>query len=82
MVLMDIHMPVMDGLEAVGKIRRLPDREKARIPVIAMTADAFEEDIRKCKQAGMDGHISKPINIEMMFEVIRSFDTRKMEERV
>lgn len=81
MVLMDIHMPVMDGLEAVGKIRQLPDQRKARIPVIAMTADAFEEDIRICEQAGMDGHISKPINIETMFEVIRSFDTRKMEER-
>lgn len=70
MVLMDIHMPVMDGLEASKKIRELPDREKRAIPIIAMTADAFEEDIQKCRNAGMDGHISKPVNIEKMFEII------------
>ena len=70
MILMDIHMPVIDGLEAARRIRKLTDRKKAGIPIIAMTADAFEEDVLKCRQAGMDGHISKPINIEKMFEVI------------
>ena len=73
MILMDIHMPVMDGLAATRKIREFPEKEIAEIPIIAMTADAFEEDIQKCKNAGMDAHISKPINIEKMFEVIQSY---------
>ena len=77
MILMDIHMPVMDGLEAAGDIRSLPDAGKAGIPIIAMTADAFEDDILRCKNAGMDGHISKPIDIEKMFEMIRTFDHKK-----
>lgn len=77
MILMDIHMPVMDGLEAAGAIRSLPDVGKAVIPIIAMTADAFEDDILRCKNAGMDGHISKPIHIEKMFELIRTYDHKK-----
>lgn len=77
MILMDIHMPVMDGLEAAGKIRGLPDPGKAGIPIIAMTADAFVEDVQKCKNAGMDGHISKPVNIEKLYEVIRAHDHKK-----
>lgn len=76
MILMDIHMPVMDGLEAAQNIRRLPDRGKAEIPMIAMTADAFEEDIRRCENAGMNGHISKPVVIEKMFDLIRLFCNR------
>ena len=76
MILMDIHMPVMDGLEAAQNIRGLPDQGKAEIPIIAMTADAFEEDIRRCANAGMDGHISKPVVIEKMFEIIRNFYIR------
>lgn len=76
MILMDIHMPVMDGLEAAQNIRGLPDQGKAEIPIIAMTADAFEEDIRRCENAGMNGHISKPVVIEKMFEIIRNFYNR------
>lgn len=76
MILMDIHMPVMDGLEAAQNIRRLPDRRKAEIPIIAMTADAFEEDIRRCENAGMNGHISKPVVIEKMFDLIRLYYKR------
>lgn len=73
MILMDIHMPVMDGLEAAGNIRKLPDKRRAGIPIIAMTADAFEEDIQRCKAAGMDGHISKPVDIEKMFNIIQYY---------
>ena len=73
MILMDIHMPVMDGLEATRKIRGLPSGRKANIPIIAMTADAFAEDILKCKNAGMDGHISKPVDIEKLFEMVRLY---------
>ncbi|WP_455617345.1 response regulator [Eisenbergiella sp.] len=73
LILMDIHMPVMDGLEATEKIRMLPDRQKAGIPIVAMTADAFREDVQKCKNAGMDNHISKPIEIEKMFDIIRLY---------
>lgn len=78
MVLMDIHMPVMDGLEAAKKIRELPGWDKNDIPIIAMTADAFEEDIQRCKDAGMDSHIAKPVNIEKMFAIIRMYYDRKM----
>lgn len=77
MVLMDIHMPVMDGFEATKRIRALQGRDARAIPVIAMTADAFEEDVLKCRNAGMNAHISKPVNIDKLFEVIQSFWTKK-----
>ena len=60
-ILMDIQMPKMDGYKATQAIRNLPDKDKARIPIIAMTANAFEEDKREAIAAGMDGHIAKPI---------------------
>ena len=80
LILMDIHMPVMDGLEAAEKIRQLPDRSKAGIPIIAMTADAFAEDIQRCRNAGMNDHISKPINIDKMFETIRFYYNKREGE--
>ncbi len=61
-ILMDIRMPVMDGLEAARNIRRQPRRDAARIPIIAMTANAFDDDIKKSKEAGMDAHITKPFD--------------------
>ena len=61
MILMDIQMPKMDGYKATQAIRRLPDKDKACIPIIAMTANAFEEDKRDAFAAGMNGHIAKPI---------------------
>ena len=62
-ILMDVRMPVMDGYEATGAIRGL-EREDADIPIIAMTADAFSEDIQKCLECGMNDHLAKPIDVQ------------------
>jgi signal transduction histidine kinase len=70
-VLMDLRMPVMDGYEATRQIRALP-REDASLPVIAMSADAFPEDVQKCREAGINGHIAKPLNPQLMLSTIRS----------
>ena len=72
MILMDIQMPNMDGYKATKCIRHLQDIKKAEIPIIAMTANAFEEDRKKAFDAGMDGHIAKPIDIEKLRVVILS----------
>lgn len=69
-VLMDIQMPRMDGYEAAGKIRGLSDKEKASIPIIAVTANAFEEDRRIALEAGMNGHLAKPYDIPMMLNTL------------
>ncbi len=75
MILMDIQMPKMNGYKATQAIRRLPDKEKACISIIAMTANAFEEDKRDALAVGMNGHIAKPIELDklllMLAEVIR-----------
>lgn len=68
-VLMDIRMPVMDGYEATKNIRAL-DRSDADIPIIAMTADAFAEDVAKAKECGMNGHIAKPIDVNALFYML------------
>ena len=69
-ILMDIQMPKMDGYKATCEIRNLQDKAKACIPIVAITANAFEEDKKKAIDAGMDGHIAKPINIEDLFIVL------------
>ena len=75
MILMDIQMPKMNGYKATQAIRRLPDKDKACIPIIAMTANAFEEDKRDALAVGMNGHIAKPIELDkllsMLAEVIK-----------
>ena len=70
MILMDIQMPKMDGYKATQAIRHLPDRNKACIPIIAMTANAFEEDKRDAIAAGMNGHIAKPIQVDNMLSIL------------
>jgi len=70
LVLMDVQMPVMDGYQATRVIRGLEDSALASIPILAMTANAFEEDKREALQAGMDGHIVKPINVNKLFETL------------
>jgi CheY-like chemotaxis protein len=76
-ILMDIQMPVMDGYEAARAIRALDNPELAEIPIIAMTANAFKEDEQAAEQAGMQGHIAKPIDLQKMMETIRTVLHRK-----
>ena len=73
MVLMDVMMPVMDGLEATRKIRSLPDEKLANIPVLAMTANAFASDVQDCLDAGMNAHIPKPFRKEELITKISAF---------
>ena len=70
LVLMDIQMPVMDGYAATRAIRAMDNSEIAGMPIIAMTANAFAEDINAAEEAGMDGHIAKPIDIQIMIKTI------------
>mgnify|MGYP005940373495 CR=1 FL=1 len=73
MILMDIQMPRMDGYKATQAIRNLPDKDKAYIPIIAMTANAFEEDVKAALAAGMNEHLSKPIRIELLYEIMKKY---------
>lgn len=77
MVLMDIQMPVMNGKEAARRIRTHEVEDVRTIPIIAMTADAFAEDIRECQEAGMDGHIAKPVNMKQVVNILRQTKQKK-----
>ena len=70
LILMDVQMPRMDGYTATREIRTLADNKKANIPIVAMTANAFEEDKKKAYESGMNGHIIKPISIEEIAKVL------------
>ena len=73
MILMDVQMPVLNGLEATQAIRR-SEREWVRtIPIIAMTADAFAEDVQACLAAGMDSHLAKPVDLRKLIQELRRF---------
>ena len=71
LIFMDIQMPEMNGLEATKNIRKLEAPWASSIPIIAMTADAFSENITECMNAGMNGHIAKPIDIKLVIKEIR-----------
>ena len=71
LVLMDIQMPVMDGYEAARRIRRLPRGDAEGVWIVAMTANAFVEDVRLSRQAGMNEHISKPVDVDRLMEILR-----------
>ena len=71
LVLMDIQMPIMNGYEATKAIRKLENKLVANIPIVAMTANAFEEERRMALSCGMNGHIAKPINVSVLFETIK-----------
>ena len=73
MILMDIQMPVMNGYDAAKKIRRMDDPQKAGIPIIAMTANAFTEDKQAALDAGMNDHIAKPINMNILVPTIQKY---------
>ena len=69
-ILMDIRMPVMDGLEATKEIRKLPREDARTIPILAMTANAFAEDIQEAMKAGMDAHVAKPIDMPALLKTL------------
>ena len=73
MVFMDIRMPEMDGYEATRTIRSMERADLKELPIIAMTADAFAEDVQSAKAAGMNGHLAKPLDIEMIVEELRKW---------
>ena len=72
-IMMDIHMPEMDGYEATRKIRELPVPNAGSIPIIAMTANVFSEDIQKCLDAGMNDHVGKPIDVDIVLQKLNKW---------
>ncbi len=70
LILMDIQMPIMDGYTATKEIRNISDKKIANIPIIAMTANAFDEDKQKCLSVGMNGHIGKPLDVDVLMKEI------------
>ena len=80
-ILMDVRMPEMDGLEATEAIRKLNRPDAKTIPIIAMTANAFDEDVQRSLQVGMDAHLTKPVESERLYqtleELIWEYDTKK-----
>ena len=71
LILMDLQMPVMDGWAAARAIRALPDRARSDIPIIALSANVFESDIQKSMDAGMDGHLPKPLDVPLLLRAIQ-----------
>ena len=72
-ILMDLRMPIMDGYEATRQIRKLNHPDAATIPIIAMTADAFADDIQRCLDCGMNDHIAKPINSQVLYATLAKY---------
>jgi CheY-like chemotaxis protein len=73
MILMDIQMPIMDGYKATKEIRKMPFENSKKVPIIAMTANAFNEDIERCLESGMNAHVGKPINRNVLIEKMSDF---------
>ncbi|MCL1842944.1 MAG: ATP-binding protein [Defluviitaleaceae bacterium] len=71
LILMDLQMPKMDGITAARQIREMPDEKAKSIPIVAMTANVFQEDINACLDAGMDNHISKPLDLEQVLDILK-----------
>jgi CheY-like chemotaxis protein len=69
-ILMDVRMPEMDGLEATGAIRALERKDASLVPIIAMTANAFDEDVQRSLQVGMNAHLSKPVEPDHLFQIL------------
>lgn len=72
-ILMDIRMPIMDGLSAAANIRHLSNKDAESVPIIAMTANAFDDDIEKSKAAGMNAHLAKPIEPNRLYQILYDF---------
>ena len=80
LILMDLRMPIMDGYETARDIRAMARPDAAAVPIIAMTADAFEDDIRRCLEAGMNDHIAKPLDPARVYAVLAEWDARRGEK--
>jgi CheY-like chemotaxis protein len=76
MIFMDVQMPKMDGYEATRQIRQLDTPDAKSIPIVAMTANVFHEDVEKCLACGMDGHVGKPLDFDSVFSKLREYMTR------
>ncbi|MDE7322867.1 MAG: response regulator [Lachnospiraceae bacterium] len=72
-ILMDMHMPVMGGVEATRKIRAMERADAKTIPILALTANDFEEDIRQTREAGMNDHLTKPFDMEKIFGALAAY---------
>lgn len=81
LILMDVQMPVMDGYKATRTIRRMEDPEKAKIPIVAMTANAFAEDREKALEVGMDEHIAKPIDMNRLLLIFQKLLGARLQEK-
>ncbi|SBW07412.1 hypothetical protein KL86DPRO_30051 [uncultured delta proteobacterium] len=73
MIFMDLQMPEMDGFEATRRIRQLDVRDAATVPIIAMTANVFHEDVERCLASGMNGHLGKPLEMDKILDVMRQY---------
>jgi CheY-like chemotaxis protein len=73
LVFMDVQMPEMDGYEATRRIRSLDDRWAKDIPIIAMTANVFREDVERCLEAGMNAHVGKPLDFDEVLEILQKY---------
>ena len=81
-ILMDVRMPVMDGLEATRAIRALDHPDAKSIPIIAMTANVFDEDLERSVEAGMDAHLSKPVEPDRLYETMARLIMERTAEEV
>ena len=72
-ILMDIRMPLLNGIEAAECIRTLDRSDAKTVPILAMTADAFDEDVQRCLDAGMNGHIAKPVDPVTLYRTISAY---------
>lgn len=77
---MDLQMPVMDGLTACRRIRQSEHPQAQTIPIIAMTANAFEEDVQRCLRAGMNAHMAKPLDCARLLRILEQCVRKKEEE--
>lgn len=76
-ILMDMHMPVLDGVEATKQIRAMGRSDAKVIPILALTANDFEEDIRRTREAGMNDHLTKPFDMDKIFRVLAEYADHK-----
>lgn len=77
-ILMDMHMPVLDGVAATKQIRAMKRSDAKTIPILALTANDFEEDIRRTREAGMNDHLTKPFDMEKIFRVLAEYAVHKI----